>query len=1017
MSDGAPLATSPIRVLFIANRGEIAARIATTAHRLRIVPVVPMVRLAAGEVATRPGGGMSEIGRPAADPVDLLDPADVVRAALRAGADAVHPGYGFLAESPALAEAVVAAGMAWIGPPPDAIRTLGDKARAREAARRVDVPVAAGEEPDDQSDAALGASADRIGLPLLVKPAAGGGGKGIRVVRRRDELQPAFEAARREAARAFGDDRLIIERYLAPVRHVEVQVLADAHGSVLHLGDRDCSLQRRHQKVLEEAPAPDLAPELRAAIRAAAVRIAGAVGYVGAGTCEFLVADDGGWVFLEMNARLQVEHPVTELVLGRDLVADQLRIAEGAALAQLGLEQGEVEAALAAGGHAVEVRLNAEDPSTGFLPSAGPVVGVRWPDGAGAFGPAGDGGIRVDAGIAAGDLVGGTFDPLLAKIIAHGGDRAEALDRLAGALDATEVLGLVTNLAFLRLLVRLDVVREGRARTETLEEQIGEVAGATEIPGDAWRVAAEALGDATEAFGDATDALARAAGGLPAGAAGELAGQANRGPWGGGWRLNAPARLRLAATGPGGPEERSVELTSTVSTEASRDELAAAGRSPSPFAVRNGQVVHVSVGGRSVPFRLASPPELARASSRHALAGAETAADLVAPMPGTVLGVHVAVGDSVKLGDRIATLEAMKMEHVVSAPSSGPGRRALREGRRPRRPRPARRATRGAAVIVPAGTSIASRRVRIYEVGPRDGLQNEATIIPTAAKTRFISLLVAAGLREIEATSFVRPDRIPQLADADQLLPSLPRETGARFPVLVANARGLARAADAGAEAIAVFTAATDAFAEHNIGQPVEASLHTFAPLLADAARRGWWRRAYVSAAFGCPYTGAVEPARPVAVARRLFDLGADEVCFGDTIGVAVPSAVEAVTSAAIDAGIPVERIAHHFHDTRGTALANVAAALRLGVTCFDASTGGTGGCPYAPGASGNLATEDLVYLLDAEGIEHGVDLPRLLVAARFIAGELGRPVSSKVGQAGGWDATTGQPTGRPLGD
>jgi len=320
-------------------------------------------------------------------------------------------------------------------------------------------------------------------------------------------------------------------------------------------------------------------------------------------------------------------------------------------------------------------------------------------------------------------------------------------------------------------------------------------------------------------------------------------------------------------------------------------------------------------------------------------------------------------------------------------------------------------------VTAPSATSIPPARVRIYEVGPRDGLQNEARAIPTATKVRFIELLVAAGLREIEATSFVRSDRIPQLADADELLSSLPRGSGVRYPVLVANARGLARAADAGADAIAVFTAATDAFAERNIGLSIEASLDAFAPLLKEAGRRGWWRRAYVSTAFGCPYTGRVDAARPVAVARRLLDLGADEVCFGDTIGVAVPTAVEAVTNAALEAGIPVERIAHHFHDTRGTALANVMAALRLGVTCFDASTGGTGGCPYAPGAAGNLATEDLVYVLDAEGVEHGVDLPRLLLAARFIARVLGRPLSSKVGLAGGWDAATGQPTGRPPGE
>lgn len=302
----------------------------------------------------------------------------------------------------------------------------------------------------------------------------------------------------------------------------------------------------------------------------------------------------------------------------------------------------------------------------------------------------------------------------------------------------------------------------------------------------------------------------------------------------------------------------------------------------------------------------------------------------------------------------------------------------------------------------------AGRRVRIYEVGPRDGLQNESTPIATADKRRFIEALLAAGLREIEATSFVRPDRIPQLADADALLPSLPRPAGVRYPVLVANRAGLDRAAAAGADAIAVFTAASDAFAVRNIGMTVAASLERFAPLLAEAGARGWWRRAYVSTAFGCPYAGRVDPARPVEVALRLFELGADEVCFGDTIGVGVPGQVAEVTGRALDAGIPVERIAHHFHDTRGTALANVVAALAAGVRTFDASTGGTGGCPYAPGAAGNLATEDLVYLLDAEGWEHGVDLDGVLVAARLIASLLGRPLASKVGQAGGWRPTTG---------
>ncbi len=311
------------------------------------------------------------------------------------------------------------------------------------------------------------------------------------------------------------------------------------------------------------------------------------------------------------------------------------------------------------------------------------------------------------------------------------------------------------------------------------------------------------------------------------------------------------------------------------------------------------------------------------------------------------------------------------------------------------------------------GGNLGREYVRIYEVGPRDGLQNEARPVPTVEKRRFIELLVAAGLREIEATSFVALRAVPQLADADALLPLLPRRRGVRYPVLVPNLRGLERAASAGADAIAVFTAATDAFAEHNIGMRVDASLETFATVLERAGGLGWWRRGYVSTAFGCPYTGRVEPERAVRVAERLLDLGVDEICFGDTVGVAVPSHVRALLARATAAGIPMERVALHFHDTRGTAVANVVAGLDAGVRCFDASTGGTGGCPYAPGAAGNLATEDLVYLLDGLGFGHGVDLPRLLDAARFIAAVLGRPLSSKVGQAGGWDPQTGQPVGR----
>jgi hydroxymethylglutaryl-CoA lyase len=293
--------------------------------------------------------------------------------------------------------------------------------------------------------------------------------------------------------------------------------------------------------------------------------------------------------------------------------------------------------------------------------------------------------------------------------------------------------------------------------------------------------------------------------------------------------------------------------------------------------------------------------------------------------------------------------------------------------------------------------------VRIYEVGPRDGLQNESTPIPTDAKLRFIDLLADAGLREIEASSFVSPRAIPQLADADELMARLDRRPRVRYPVLVPNERGLERAEAAGADAICVFTAASEAFTAHNINMTIAESIDAFRPVVARARERGWWTRGYVSTAFGCPYAGAVDEGAVVDVAQRLLELGVDELSIGDTIGVAVPADVRRVVGALTGAGIATERLAMHFHDTRGTALANVSGALELGIRCFDASTGGTGGCPYAPGAAGNLATEDLVYLLDREGLSHGVDLDPLLVAARHVSQTLGRPLSTKVGQAGGW--------------
>jgi len=298
---------------------------------------------------------------------------------------------------------------------------------------------------------------------------------------------------------------------------------------------------------------------------------------------------------------------------------------------------------------------------------------------------------------------------------------------------------------------------------------------------------------------------------------------------------------------------------------------------------------------------------------------------------------------------------------------------------------------------------MSDRDVRIYEVGPRDGLQNEQTPIPTDAKLRFLSLLADAGLREIEATSFVAPKAVPQLADADDLMERLERRAGVRYPVLVPNERGLARATAAGADAICVFTAASEAFTRANINMSIAESIDAFRPVVAAARERGWWSRGYVSTAFGCPYQGEVGEAAVVGVARQLVELGVDEISIGDTIGVGSPGDVRRVVGALLGAGIAADRLAMHFHDTRGTALANVTAALALGIRCFDASTGGTGGCPYAPGAAGNLATEDLVYLLDRDGMTHGVDLDTLLVAAHHVSRTLGRPLSTKVGQAGGW--------------
>ena len=442
-----------MRRLLVANRGEIALRIfrACRAEGVETVAVT-----APDDRDALHAGSADEL----VEISSYLDPAEHVRAAREAGADGVHPGYGFLSESAELAEAVLGAGLMWVGPPPAALRAGGDKLAAKETARAAGVPVLPSGTPEE------------IGFPLLVKAAAGGGGRGMRVVRFAEELDEALAAARREAAAAFGNDSVFCERFLERPRHVEIQLLADRHGNVVSLGERDCSIQRRHQKVLEEAPSPALDPELRARMSDAAVAFAHAIGYESAGTAEFVLEGRDFW-FLELNARIQVEHPVTELVTGVDIVREQLRIASGEAMSPHVIGS-------SLRGHAVEVRLYAEDPRS-FLPQAGRLERLRLPEG-----------IRVDSGVREGDEIGTAYDPMIAKLIAAGGTRAEALDRVAQALRDTEIVGVTTNLPFLRWLVAHPLVRAGRVTTAFLTENppLSEppAAAPAEVWSEPWRL-------------------------------------------------------------------------------------------------------------------------------------------------------------------------------------------------------------------------------------------------------------------------------------------------------------------------------------------------------------------------------------------------------------------------------------------------------------------------------------------------------------------------------------------------
>lgn len=625
--------------ILIANRGEIAVRIIRACRELGISPVVVYSAADAGALHVRMADAAALIGPPPAAQSYLRAEA-IVEAALKLGAQAIHPGYGFLSESVKLAEQCAAAGITFIGPPPSAIAAMGGKAEARALAQAAGVPVVPGYDGEDQSDERLLAEARRIGPPLLIKASAGGGGKGMRSVGDLAAVPAAIEGARREARAAFGDDRLIIERLVLRPRHVEIQVLADQHGNVVHLGERDCSIQRRHQKVVEEAPSPALTPALRNAMGQAAVAVARAAGYVNAGTVEFILTPDGEFYFLEMNTRLQVEHPVTELICGYDLVHLQIAIAAGQPLP---FRQEDVTVR----GHAIEVRLYAEDPRT-YLPAVGKVALFVPPQGPG---------VRVDAGLTSGDEVTVHYDPLLAKIIVAGADRQQAVARLRRVLREMAVLGPTTNLPLLQAIAGHPAFAAGATHTGFLSEHEGLVPPPAPPPCEVL-VAAAVLTVTAEP--PARDPLARV------------------------WRLGGDT-IPLTFSSHGDHHLRVVSTTSgwdihsdgwhvqTTLVYRGNHELALDidGQRQQFFFAQadNGWLI----AWRGEAYHLTHPAPLTADSVTRS--GDQNAASFNAPMPGTIVRIHVAVGEQVREGQPLLVLEAMKMEHTVVAPYAGIVRR------------------------------------------------------------------------------------------------------------------------------------------------------------------------------------------------------------------------------------------------------------------------------------------------------------------------------------------------------
>jgi acetyl-CoA/propionyl-CoA carboxylase biotin carboxyl carrier protein len=615
--------------VLVANRGEIAVRVIRTLRRLGIRSIAVYSDADAAAPHVRAADLALPLG-PAPAAESYLSVERVLAAAASAGAAAIHPGYGFLSEDAEFAAACEAAGLVFIGPPAAATRLLGDKVAAKLLAERLGVPVLPGLQKPGLTDEEIVAFAreDPGRLPLMIKAAAGGGGRGMRIVRDAAELPDGLAAARREALAGFGDDSLLVERYVERARHVEVQILADSHGNVVHLGERECSLQRRHQKLVEETPSPAIAPEVHEPLCAAAISLAREAGYVGAGTVEFLVSaeDPREWFFLEVNARLQVEHPVTEMVTGLDLVEQQLRVAAGE---QLAFAQDEV----AFDGHAIEVRVCAEDPAVDFLPATGELVGYREP-----AAPR----IRVDSGVEEGSAVSPFYDSLLLKVIAHGDDRETAIDRLDLALGELRLLGLPTNGGFLRRLVELDSVRAGDIDTGLIDR------------GEAATVPPE---------GEAREALAAFATSQSI----ELRATEDDDPWRTlvGFRLSGPAPLALEVA-PRGGEPLHVSVAGDPGTPGAEavtidgETFTAGPARVWDIAPSDGET-WLAAGPEAFAFRLVEPVVEGTA------AGAQGA--LEAPMPGTVLELRVAPGETVAEGQVLVVIESMKMELTLAAPT------------------------------------------------------------------------------------------------------------------------------------------------------------------------------------------------------------------------------------------------------------------------------------------------------------------------------------------------------------